>query len=108
MKAHQEHSEKLERAKKRLAAIKGFYSHLFAYLTINLGLLIIYLVYRYANTGFYEVMEVGFRNWIDWNILFTPLFWGIGLFFHGLSVFGKKPRFLRNWEEKQIKKYMEE
>ncbi|GGW40482.1 2TM domain-containing protein [Arenibacter certesii] len=99
---------KLERAKKHVAAVKGFYNHLFVYLFVNLGLILLYTGYRFINTGYYEVLEVGFKNWIDWNSLFTPLFWGIGLFFHGLSVYGSKPRFLRKWEERQIKKYREE
>ncbi|MCM4169155.1 hypothetical protein KCTC52924_00078 [Arenibacter antarcticus] len=108
MKEVQKNGSKLERAKKHVAAIKGFYSHLFVYLSINLGLILLYVAYRFLNLENYQVLEVGFRNWMDWNIVFTPLFWGIGLFIHGLYVFGRKPVFLRKWEERQIKKYMEE
>ncbi|MDX1364458.1 2TM domain-containing protein [Arenibacter latericius] len=108
MQENRKNGLKLERARKHVAAVKGFYNHLFVYLFVNLGIFFLYAGYRFINTGYYETLEVGFRNWIDWNILFTPLFWGIGLFFHGLSVFGRKPRFLKKWEVRQIKKYMEE
>lgn len=108
MREDQKDSSKMERAKKQVAAMKGFYSHLFVYLSVNIGLILLYSVYRFVNTGYYDILEVGFRKWVDWNILFTPLFWGIGLFFHWVCVFGRKPSFLRKWEERQIKKYMEE
>ena len=38
----------------------------------------------------------------------TPIFWGIGLFFHFLGVFGKDFLFGKAWEQRQIDKYMEE
>jgi len=83
--------EKYKRAKKRVDEIKGFFGHLFAYLGVNVTLLVIDLVTGPADLWFY---------WVT-------LFWGIGLFWHamGVFVFSRFPR--KDWEEKKIKELME-
>ncbi|MDZ7838596.1 MAG: 2TM domain-containing protein [Actinomycetota bacterium] len=63
--------EKYKRAKKRVEEIKGFFGHLFAYLGVNVTLLVINLVSAPNNLWFY---------WVT-------LFWGIGLFWHAMGVF---------------------
>jgi hypothetical protein len=66
-----ENQENYERASKRVAAKMSFFIHLTVYVVINLLLVVINLV---TDPG---------HLWFFW-----PLFgWGIGLFFHGLSVF---------------------
>ncbi len=63
--------ETYERARKKVEAKMGFYIHLAVYVGVNLLLIIINL------TSSPQTL------WFKW-----PLFgWGIGLFFHGLSVF---------------------
>ena len=44
-----------------------------------------------------------------WNFgtFATPFFWGIGLLFHFLGVFGPSFIFGQNWEEKKIRKFMD-
>lgn len=84
--------EAYERAKKRVEAKIGFYIHLAVYVGVNLLLMIINL------TRSPEYL------WFKW-----PLFgWGIGLFFHGLSVFilsGERFRAIKEGMiEKEIKK----
>ncbi|WP_282144505.1 2TM domain-containing protein [Cellulophaga baltica] len=99
---------KLERAQKRVATIKGFYDHLTIYLIINIlvfifkGKFIITLLSKEA-LGNPQIL-----NWIDWNVYGTPIIWGIGVLIHGVIVFKIRPSFLTNWEEKKIKKYMNE
>jgi len=44
----------------------------------------------------------------SFQVFSTAFFWGIGLFFHFLSVFGSNFLFSKNWEERQIKKYMDD
>lgn len=81
------------RAEKRLKALKGFYSHAFFYVVINLFL----------------IAMVAFNNRADfWDIstFSTAFFWGIGLFFHAIGVFSKNVMFNKNWEERKIKEYM--
>ncbi len=85
-----------EKAKKRVEREKGFYSHLTVYLIINIALLLI-------NSDFFDE---GFNNWLDWNLYTTPFLWGIGLLFHGLSVFTKIPVFGSKWEERKIEEFM--
>ena len=89
---------KLERAKKRVEKIKGFYVHLEIYLAVNMFLVI------WNVSGANNLWEPA----IYWNIIGTPLLWGIGLAIHGLSVFGPNLILGKNWEQRQIRKYMEE
>ena len=90
--------EKRERAKKRVDELKGFYIHATVYAVINT----IILVNIFVRTDFKQ------ENFWQFGHFFTPLFWGIGLLFHGLKVFDLNPFFGKAWEERQIKKYMEE
>jgi hypothetical protein len=91
--------EKLARAKKRIEDIKGFYTHLIVYVLVNLFIFL-------ASTGLFTGgnFSIGMP---EWGYFTTPFFWGIGLFFHGLWVFGPSVRFLKNWEERKIKEYMD-
>ena len=108
-------SRRFRKAKKRVEHIKRFYRHLAVYLVINTVLFIAKIkIFGFFTTKGFE--NQGFFDWLEWNIIATPVFWGIGLFFHGLYVFKfkskalkeLKPKFLRDWEEKQLQKYMEE
>lgn len=108
-------SEKFVKAKKRVDSIKGFYKHLKIYIIANVLLLFVKL-YVYDFFVIEGVEDQGFLNWLGWNIVLTPILWGIGVFCHGLYVFKfksislkeLKPRFFKEWEECQIRKYMEE
>lgn len=90
---------KYKKAKKRVKEIKDFYTHLTVYITINLLLIIINL--GLFQSGFTDIKIP------KWPMLTTPFFWGIGLFFHWLHVFKDKISFLKGWEERKIKEYME-
>lgn len=92
--------KKLNRAKKRLEELKGFYWHLAAYIGVNSFISISSVVGRMSSgASFLEVLDFGtFAVWF---------FWGIGLFFHGMKVFSYNPVFSKQWEERQIQKYIE-
>jgi hypothetical protein len=92
-------NEKYERAKKRMEEVKGFYSHLVVYLIVNLVLILSQL--GIFSGGFVKIDFPG------WAMFTTPFFWGIGLFFHGLYVFGRRLRFLKDWEDRKIKEFMD-
>ena len=83
-----ENQEAYERASKRVAAKMSFFIHLTIYVVINLLLVVINLVTSPGHLWFY------------WALFG----WGIGLFFHGLSVFffGR----LDNIKERMIEKEM--
>jgi hypothetical protein len=82
------------RAKKKLDKLVGFYWHLAVYVIVNLFLII--LIGTQSGDGFWH-----------FGTFATPLFWGIGLTFHFLGVFGPDFMFGKNWEEKKLKEYMD-
>ncbi|TLP71254.1 2TM domain-containing protein [Maribacter sp. ACAM166] len=84
-------SKRYEKAKERVEAIKGFYVNLAAYCLVIPFLAFI----NYRTTSFI---------WV----IFPALGWGFGLLGHGLKAYGYNPLFGKNWEEKKIKKYMED
>ncbi|MCW8980403.1 MAG: 2TM domain-containing protein [Altibacter sp.] len=92
-------SNKYHRAKNKVQAIKGFYSHLFVYLLVNAGLLFFRI--EWAPTLFSD-QDAAFISWLDWNTYGITLFWGLGLFFHAISVFVFKLNFLKKWEARKI------
>lgn len=94
--------DKKERAKKRVEELKGFYIHFMVYILVNIMISLVILVSEMHNgESFFEAL------W-DFSIISTWLFWGIGLFFHGIKVFSYNPFFNKEWEERQIQKYIED
>lgn len=89
--------EKLEKAKKRLEKIKGFYIHATVYALVNLLLLLAGM--GLFSGGFMNLQMPSLANFT------TPFFWGIGLFFHGVNTF--KLGFIKKWEDRKIKEYLE-
>ena len=87
-------NDKYKRAKKRVDEIKGFYIHLTVYIVVN-TFIIINIALR---TG---------SLW-HWAHFITPFFWGIGLLFHASHTFRYNPFFGKGWEERQIRKFMDE
>jgi uncharacterized integral membrane protein len=83
-------------AVKRVKKIKGFYTHLGIYIVINI------MVFILNAQGIKEG-----ESYFQWRTITTPLFWGIGLVAHGLSVFLPSMILGINWEERKIKEIME-
>lgn len=93
---------KTERAKAQIKKLKGFYIHFTVYILVNIFLSSVILSEKmYNGDSFFEAI---------WNFesFSTALFWGIGLLFHAIRVFSLNPLFSKDWEDRQIKKYMEE
>ncbi|MDB2385571.1 2TM domain-containing protein, partial [Polaribacter sp.] len=88
-------------AKKRVEKIKAFYIHLAVYLVVNIFLSSI-IIYGLTNDsdGEYNFQEAitHFGTYSTW------LFWGIGIFFHWIGVFGTEKFFGKDWEKKKIEK----
>jgi len=84
------------RAKKKLDKIVGFYWHLGVYVVVNLFLIILIA----------SNLDEGESFW-SFGPFATPFFWGIGLLFHFLGVFGSGLLFGKNWEERKIKEFMD-
>lgn len=90
--------EKLQRVKKQVQEIKGFYIHLAIYLIINVFILANIAIHAQSDN------EVFWK----WSTFFTAIFWGMGLLIHAFNVFDLNPFFGKDWEKRQIQKYMEE
>lgn len=89
-------TKRYDSARKRVDQLKGFYIHFMVYFFINTFILInIYLNLR-AGESFWQ-----------WGHFFVLFGWGIGLGFHAAKTFGFNPIFGKDWEERQIRKYIE-
>ncbi|MCT4699391.1 2TM domain-containing protein [Tenacibaculum haliotis] len=90
-------------AKKRVEKIKGFYIHLVVYVLVNIFIsgIIIFGLTSEDQYSFVEALT-HFGTYSTW------LFWGIGLFFHWLGVFGSNLFFGKDWEKKKIEQYMDD
>lgn len=90
------------RAKKRVKDIKGFYIHLVVYVIINIFISGV-IIYGLTSSG--DSFSEAFSNF---GVYSTWVFWGIGMFFHWLGVFGfKSLGFGKDWEERKIREMME-
>ena len=85
-----ENQEAYQRAKRRAEAKIGFYIHLAVYVGVNILLIIINL-----STSPQHI-------WFKWPLLG----WGIGLFFHGMSIFVFSGNKFKEIKEKMIEKEM--
>ena len=81
------------RAQKKVKKIIGFYWHLASYVIINIFLILL--------------VGKGSGNFWSFGTFSTAIFWGIGLFFHFLGVFGANFLFGKDWEQRKIKEYMD-
>lgn len=89
------------RAKKKVETLKGFYSHLAAYIIINSAIILV-------SANVFSDEKTDFAAWGNY---FTAIFWGIGLVSHAIYVFfimNVHDNFLKRWEEKKIKQFLEE
>ncbi len=90
--------DKLKRAKKRLEELKGFYIHLAVYVAVNAFILINIAVRSMGDSDTF---------W-QFGTFVTPVFWGVGLLFHAMHTFRFNPILGKDWEKRQIQKYMDE
>ena len=94
-------SNSYQKAQKRVEEEKGFYRHLTVYLIINV---IISLFIVSQRDNFYD-------KYMIWNLISTPVIWGVFLFFHWVTAFKKFKKVtglsgIKKWEEQKIKELM--
>jgi 2TM domain len=82
---------RLARARRRVAALKGFYIHLAVFALVLIALLVVNSV-------------TGGPWWVAWVFLG----WGIGVLSHGLAVMGRGSRAIAAWEERKLRHYLAE
>ena len=83
---------KYQRAKARVAALRGFYIHLGVYVVVNT-----FLFLR-------DILTSPDNLWFYWPLLG----WGIALAIHAFRVFGPDRLLGAEWEERKISEIMEE
>lgn len=89
------------RAQKKVETLKGFYSHLVVFIIVNIGIILV-------SANVFNDKPIDFE---DWSNYVTAFFWGIGLVSHAIYVFfviNIENNFLKRWEERKIKKFLEE
>jgi fatty acid desaturase len=86
-----EQDAKLERVKRRVRAIKGFYIHFMVFVVVMLIL-----------------VGVNIAVGPPWWVLFVLVGWGVGVLAHALAVFGHTSRRIAEWEQRKIRQMMEE
>lgn len=84
--------ERYQRAKKRVKDIKGFYGNLTSYIIVMLFFIFLNLKYSPKHLWF----------------IYPMLGWGMGVVAHAIGVFKLSIFFSKEWEERKIKKYIEE
>jgi len=89
-------------AKKRVEKISKFDKHLATYVVVNIFLSSIFIVGD-MNDGVTFIEAVSdYHNYKIW------FFWGIGIAFQAFNTFGLNLFMNKDWEQKKIKKYMDE
>lgn len=96
--------DKYERARKKVDAIKGFHSHLKAFIIINLFILLIRA--NFLSLFRIDSFDPQFERWLDWNVWGTFVIWGIALLLHGIYVYRFNFGFIKRWEERKIREYL--
>lgn len=89
-------------ARKRVEKISKFYKHLGTYIIVNIFLSAIFIVGDINDGDTFNEAFWDYNNYKIW------LFWGIGIIFNALNVFGFRLFLNKNWEEKKIQQYMDE
>ncbi|WP_339627614.1 2TM domain-containing protein [uncultured Maribacter sp.] len=97
---------KYERAKIKVASIRGFYYHAIVFIIINLMLFILKHKFTFILINKNALGNPEFLEWIDWNVFGTTIVWGVVLVIHGIRVLGEFSLRVRIWEERQIQKYL--
>ena len=86
-----EQDAKLRRARRRVAAIKGFYLHLLIFVLVMLGL-----------------SAINFAVGGPWWVLWVLLGWGVGLLAHAFAVFSHSSKRIADWEQRKLNQFLSE
>jgi hypothetical protein len=95
------------KARKRIDRIKDYYAHLILFVLGSALLLLL----KGNLLGWVEskgIRDAEILKWVEWNIIFVPILWGLVLLVAAFFVFRGKSSFLKRWEERQMRKFMEE
>lgn len=91
---------RFERAKSKMQNLRAFYIHTVVYFIVNTVISIAKII-RNLNNG-----ETWNEAVFDFATIALWIIWGVGIAFHAFSVYGLDYLLGKNWETKQLKKYM--
>ncbi|WP_306352891.1 2TM domain-containing protein [Flavobacterium sp. '19STA2R22 D10 B1'] len=97
MERNYQNEERYLKAQEQVKKIRGFYTHFVVYLVVN-AFIVVYNINH---------LEPG-ESYFKYSNFITAFCWGIGLVIHAATTFIPNMIFGKNWEEKKIKKLMEE
>ena len=89
-------------ARKRVEKISKFYKHIASYIVVNIFLTAIFIVGDMNDEDTFIEAITDYHNYKIW------LYWGIGIAFQALNTFGLNLFMSKDWENKKIKKYMDD
>jgi len=95
-------TNKKQRAEEKVKELKAFYNHLGVYLTVNTFITAVQVFGHMSDGASFSEALFNFGTFAVW------FFWGIGLVGHALKTFSYNPFFGKDWEKRQIEKYMDE
>lgn len=87
-------------ARKRVEKMSKFYKHLATYIIVNIFLSTIFIVGDVNDGATLNEAIWDYHNYKIW------MYWGIGIAFNALNVFGVRMFLNKNWEERKIKEFM--
>jgi len=87
-------------ARKKVEKLKGFYWHFASYIIVNL-FISTRKIFRNMDHG-----ETFMEAFLDYGTFAVWIFWGIGIVFHALGVFGKNFFLGKDWEERKMNEFM--
>ncbi len=97
---------KYERAKAKVESIKRLYNHFLVFLIINVILYFLRHKFVFILVSKDALGNPEFLDWINWNVYGTTIVWGIILVIHAIFVLGNISWYIKKWEERKIKKYI--
>ena len=95
-------SDNYLKAKKRVDELKGFYMHLLVYVLVNIFISTTIIIGNLNDGVSLATILSKFGVYSVW------IFWGIGIFFHGIGVLKTNVIFGKDWQRKKIQQYLEE
>jgi hypothetical protein len=99
---------KYERAQLKVNSIRVFYNHATVFVIVNIILYLLRDKFTFVLLNQDALGGHDFLQLIDWNIFGTTIIWGIVLTVHGINTLGNFSLFRKEWEKRQIRKYMDE
>ena len=108
METDLQYQQRLDNAKRRVQAIKEFYNHLRTFITVFFIMAVLYIFEVEPFILIWDVFEGESLRWIELNILVGLGIWVLVLVVHGIVAFKYRFTFLKNWEERQIQKILNE